>query len=170
MAIAATATGCAPAISAGFHVDRNQDFAQYHSFEWGPADALPTGDARLDRNPFFKDHVQGAIERQLAVKGYELVSGPADLLVQYHANISQRIDVNATDRVHGYCPAEGCQTVMVYEAGTLVVDIIDARTGTLVWRGWAQNPVDNMLRDQGAMARTIELAVKQMLQRLPPVL
>lgn len=162
------ATSCATAISVGSHTDRRLNFGQYHTYDWGPADALPTGDARLDANPFFKDHVQGAVERRLASHGLTLTSGTPDLLIHYHANITQRIDANRADRAYGYCSAGDCPSdVVAYEAGTLVVDIMDARTNTLVWRGWAQNSVEDMLRDPDKMAEIIDRAVAQMMQRLP---
>ena len=42
-------TGCAT-MNVSSHVLRGADFTQYRIFEWGPADALPTGDPRLDRS------------------------------------------------------------------------------------------------------------------------
>ena len=63
--------GCATTMTVSSHVDRAVDFAHYRTYDWGPADALPTGDARLDANPFFKDHLQGEVEKQLAAKGFE---------------------------------------------------------------------------------------------------
>jgi hypothetical protein len=163
---------CAPAITVGSHMDRGRDFARYHTYDWGPADALPTGDPRLDRDPVFKDRVQGAVERQLAARGYRLTSdGSSDLLIHYHANISRRIDVNRVDRNYGYCTTGDCPTGIVeYEAGTLVIDIMDARSGVLVWRGWAQNSVEDLLDDPDAMARVIERAVSEMMRRLPRTL
>jgi hypothetical protein len=132
---------------------------------------LPTGDPRLDRDPFFKDHVQGAVERGLGARGLELASsGTPDLLIHYHANISERVDVNRADQPHGYCGAGDCPPETVrYEAGTLVLDFIDARTNKLVWRGWARNSVEDMLRNRDRMAKTIDRAVAEMLRQLPPV-
>jgi hypothetical protein len=164
------ASGCATTMSVSSHVDRNLNFAQYRTFDWGPADALPTGDPRLDRDPFFKDHVQGAVERELAARGLEVTSsGTPDLLIHYHANVSERIDVNKADRAYGYCRAADCPPESVgYEAGTLVLDFMDAHTNKLVWRGWAQNRVEDMLRNQDKMAKTIAQAVAEMLRQLPP--
>jgi hypothetical protein len=164
-------TGCAATMTVSSHVDRSLDFTQYRTFDWGPPDALPTGDPRLDQDPFFKDHVQGAVERGLAVRGLELASsGTPDLLIHYHANISERIDVNEADRAYGYCNAADCPPeTFRYEAGTLVLDFMDSRTNTLVWRGWAQNSVEDMLRNRDRMARTIDQAVAEMLRRLPPM-
>jgi len=170
LAVTAMASGCAPTMSVSSHVDRNLDFAQYRTFDWGPADALPTGDPRLDQDPFFKDHVQGAVERGLAGRGMELTSaGSPDLLIHYHANITERIDVNKADRVYGYCQGADCPPESIwYEAGTLVLDFMDAHTNKLIWRGWAQKSVEDMLRDKDKMADTIDRAVSEMLRQLPP--
>ena len=169
MVAAFLAASCATRMTVSSHVERDLDFTHYRTFDWGPADALPTGDPRLDANAFFKDHVQGAVEKDLAGRGLALsTSGAPDLLIHYHANISRRLDANRLDQAYGYCYAEGCPGgVVEYEAGTLVLDIVDARTGKLIWRGWAQNSVADMLHDPKAMAATITQAVTRMLQRLP---
>src|SRR5262245_51556081 len=83
-------TGCATRMSVGSHVQPGLDTARYRTYDWGPVDALPTGDPRLDRNPFFQDYVQGAVEKQMAARGIERVSSDvADLLVHIHASIAQ---------------------------------------------------------------------------------
>lgn len=163
--------GCAPLMTVSSHVEPGLDMSPYRSFAWGPADALPTGDPRLDEDPFFNDHVQGAVEKLLAARGLELSgSGSADLLIHYHANIRERIDVDHIDRRYGYCAGAECPPdTFRYEAGTLVLDVIDARTNRLIWRGWAQNSVKDMLDDRDTMAEMIDRAVSRMLQRLPPL-
>jgi hypothetical protein len=153
------------------HVEHGLDLSRYRTFDWGPADALPTGDPRLEKNPYFKDHVQGAVEKGLLARGFHLtaVDATADLLVHYHANISKRINVNHVDGASGYCSQAVCPPEVVeYEAGTLVLDIVDARRNRLIWRGWAQNSVEDMLNDPERMAKTIDAAVARMLLRLPP--
>lgn len=164
-------SACAARMTVSSHVEHGLDFSRYRTFDWGPADALPTGDPRLDQDPFFKDHVQGAVERGLSAKGLMLpASGSPDLLIHYHAHISKRIDVNRIDHVYGYgyCSQPGCPSdVVQYEAGTLVLDIVDAKTNQLIWRGWAQNSVADMLEDRDVMAKTIDEAVARMLLRLP---
>lgn len=164
LALVAMATAaCATSMSVSSHVDRGIDFSRYQTFDWGPADALPTGDPRLDGNPFFKDHLQGEVEKQLAAHGFTLAkAGAADLLIHYHAHISERIDVGSVDKSYGY----GGQ-VRDYDAGTIVIDLVDARTNKVVWRGWAQDAVKGMLENQDTMAAKIDEAVTRMLARLP---
>ena len=163
-----SAAGCAT-MSVSSHVERGADFARYQTYDWGPADALPTGDPRLDENPFFKDHVEGAVNRRLQVKGLtQSTTGAPDLLLHYHANISNRIDVNRTDSEYGYCYDEDCRArVVEFEAGTLVLDVVDTRTNRVIWRGWAQHTVADMLNNPDRMAERIEEAVGRMLERFP---
>ena len=169
VAAALAVAGCATTMSVSSHVERGIDFAHYRTYDWGPADALPTGDPRLDKDPFFKDHFQGAVEKALATKGLGW-STPrmSDLLIHYHANISERIDVDRMDTERGYCAGDGCTPPVVeHEAGTLVLDVIDARTNRLIWRGWAQRGVKDMLENQDTMARLIDEAVARMFARFP---
>jgi hypothetical protein len=166
-----TVVSCATTMGVSSHVERGVDFSRYRSFTWGPADALPTGDPRLDNNPFFKDHVQGAVEKQLAARGIELTTtGTPDLLIHYHANIRKRIAIDRSAHAYDYCSGANCPPeTITYEEGTLVLDFIDARTDRLIWRGWAPNSVADTLHNRDKMARRIDQAVTQMLKRLPPL-
>ncbi len=160
--------GCG-SMTVSSHIERGADFDVYRTYDWGPPDGLPTGDPRLDNNAFFQDYVQGAVEKQLAMKGLERgASGSADLLVHYHANVTQRIDVDATDRQYGYASSYEPH-VVDFEQGTLVVDVIDARTNKLVWRGWAQDSVAGVIDDQDRLDRQTERGVTRMFERFPIV-
>jgi hypothetical protein len=162
-------TACAT-MRVSSHVARGLDFSQYRTFDWGPADALPTGDARLDGDPFFKDKVEGAIEKQMAGRGFarSCVSEAPDVRIHYHASIDRRIEVDKADRRYGHCDRDDCRAgLLEYEAGTLVVDIVDARTNKLIWRGWAQDSVDSVLGNRDRMRRQIDEGVTRMFQRLP---
>jgi hypothetical protein len=158
-------------MSVSSHVERGLDFGRYRTWNWGPADTLPTGDARLDANPFFLDHVQGAVEKGLAARG---ISGPTpdapQLLIHFHASINDRIDVNGIDNRRGYCLNACTENVIRYEAGTLVLDFVDAATNKVIWRGWAQDTVEGVLDNEDRMAKKIDEAVTRMLARLPPSL
>jgi hypothetical protein len=166
---AATLAGCAT-MSVSSHVQPNLNMSAYRTFDWGPADSLPTGDPRFDKDPFFQDHMLGQVERHMAARGLAHAddASQADLLIHYHAAIQTRMDVNRVDRTYGYCYDEACSTrVIEYEAGTLVLDIVDRKTNRLIWRGWAQDSVDKMLKDRDHMAAEIARAVDGMFERFP---
>jgi hypothetical protein len=163
--------GCAT-VRVSSHAERGLSWSQYRTFDWGPADALPVADPRLDRDPDFQDRVQGAIEKQMAAHGFARTSESAqpDLLVHYHATIAERVDVDAIDRDHGYCVTADCRPrVTRYEAGTLVVDVIDARTSRLIWRGWAQDSLEGVLGNRDRVRHTVDEGVTRMFATFPPV-
>jgi hypothetical protein len=108
----------------------------------------------------------GAVEKQLVLKGFRLLEGSSpDLRVHYHANVRQRIDVEATDRQYGYYAGDAEPRKVEFEQGTLVVDVIDARTNRLIWRGWAQDSVDVDNRDR--LHRQVDEGVARMFKYFP---
>lgn len=149
------------------YLERGADFERYRSYAWAPSDGLSTGDPRLDNNRFFSQRVEEAVNMQLAARGFEKAgAATADLLVHIHARVDQRIDAGAIDRRYRRCDIEDCRP-QVYEAGTLLIDFIDARTNTLAWRGWAEDSFDGVIDDQRWMEETIDKAVSRILARLP---
>jgi hypothetical protein len=167
-ALALAAGGCA-AKHAGSYVERSVDFAQYRTYDWAPADALPAGDPRLEQNAYFQDYVQGAVQRGLAGRGFgKAPSAAPDLLIHYHASVTRRVGVDPFDREFGACYDETCAVrVLEFEAGMLVLDVVDARTGRLVWRGWARHGVADILSNPDRMATRINEAVAGMLETMP---
>ncbi len=161
--------GCAP-VRVSAHVDPSADFSRLTTFDWGPADALPAGDPRLDANGFFQDHMQGAVERQMLLKGYERAGEQqaVDLRIHFHAVIRQRLNVDDIDARRGYCSGRDCGgSVSEFEEGTLIVDVMDGRTNRLVWRGWAQQAVGDALENQDRLAQRIDRAVTGLMAALP---
>ena len=163
------AVGCAT-MNVSSHVERGINFAQFATYDWGPADALPTGDPRLDNNAFFKDYLTGAVERLLAAQGYRRAETgqKPQLLVHYHANITQRFEVHGVDRSTYVNCYPNCEPEVVdYEQGTIIVDLVNATTDQVVWRAWAQDNISGMIDDQERMKAHIEKAVVQMFEQFP---
>ena len=163
-AAAVVAAGCAP-VRVNASLERGMAFTNYDSYTWADDEQFNTGDPRLDNNEFFQHRLQAATESVLAQHGLEKVSATtADLVLHYHANISQRIDVNALDRGYGYC--EDCHS-SIYDAGTITIDFVDAKTNRLVWRGWSDGSLEG-IDNQPIIESRIDEAVRKILQQLPP--
>ena len=160
--------GCAT-MNVSSHLERNANFVDYVTYDWGPPDNLPVGDPRLDNNPFFNDYLQGAIEKKMAVKGFERVDvgQKPDLLIHYHASVSQKLDVYAVDNRYGYCYGNCEPQVVDYELGTLIVDIVDVRTSKVVWRGWAQDAMNGIIDNQDRLEKQVDEEVTKMMMLLP---
>ena len=167
---ALTLTGCATRIVSS-HVELGSDFAKYRTYDWGPADALPTGDARLDNNGIVRDYIQGTIEKALAVRRLRLVSNEPDLLIHWHTTVARELDVDALRREYRRdpnCQGGNCSpTIVEYEIGTLLIDVIDARTQKLVWRAWARDNFSGVIDDQERLQQTIVSEIGDMMKRFP---
>ena len=162
---ALTLTSCATPLRVNSFLERGINFAQYHTYNWAPKRAETTGDPRLDNNPFFEERVRADVDKQLALKGFEkTTTGTPALLLHYHASMTQQLDLNGSDQPYNSCSE--C-TPYIYEAGTLVLDFVDARTSALVWRGWSEGNLDGVIDDQAWMEEQIDRAVVRILERLP---
>ena len=166
---ATLAAACAT-MRIGSYVERGTDFSKYHTYAWGPADALPIGDPRLDNNPIFRDYLQGAVERGLTKRHLLLVPDSArpDVLIHFHGSVRQIFDVAAADRDHGVGVSSNV-SVVDYDEGTLVIDMIDARTNRLIWRGWAIDSLTGILDRQDRMEKKLNQAVTTMLADFKPL-
>jgi hypothetical protein len=162
---AVLAAGCATLQVSSF-VERGADLSRFRSFDWGPREGLDTGDPRLDNNPFFENRVKSQVESTLAARGYMKLDTRSDLIVHYHARVNQRFDTGTHD-LTGSCDGADCRP-FVYDAGTLVIDLVDRTSNRLVWRGWADGTLDGAIDNQRWMEQRVDEAVTKILARLPP--
>ncbi len=161
-----TLAGCA-LVRVDSYAERGFDVRQYRTYTWGPPDTWSTGDPRLDNNRFFDERVRMRVEEELKRRGFEKVTtGHADLTVHYHINVAQEVDIRTLDRETSYCPDNECQPV-VYEKGTLFVDLVEPRRARLIWRGWVEGSIDRVVDNQALMESRIDTAVAKILARLP---
>ena len=166
LALALTAVGCG-SLTIDSYVERGFDLQRYRTFNWGPADAISTGDPRLDNNRFFAERVRMQVEKELAIRGLEkTATEPPDVLVHYHASVTQKIEARNLDAEYDSCGEEDCKPY-VYDAGTLFIDLVDRRTNRLVWRGWAAGSIEGLIDDQEWLEKRIDETVVRILTRLP---
>ena len=158
-------TGCA-SMNVNSYVERGYDLNRFHTYAWSPAPAAATGDPRLDSNPFFEEQVRAEIEVQLARRGFERTARLPDLLVHYHASMTQRIETRDIDQQYGSCERGHCGAD-VYDAGTILVDLVEPHSNKVIWRGWAEGAMDGVVDNQAWMEATINRAVTRIFERLP---
>ena len=156
--------GCAT-MRVGAFVERGTNFTIYRTYAWASDAQLSTGDPRLDNNEFFQARLQAAVEKGLGARGLEKAeSGQADVVLHYHASVTQKVDAGGVDEKYGYY--EDCSP-SVFDAGTLTLDVVDARTNKLAWRGWAESTFDGVVDNQQWLERRIDEAVSRILQTFP---
>ncbi len=168
--VALVASACASGISVNSDFDPQANFSSYRTFAWMP---LPRNtDYRLN-NDLVDGRIRSAIENQLQANGYQL--GPAegaDFKVGYHAALEGKMDVRTINTYYGYGWEQwstiSSQTyVDEYTEGTLVVDIVDAKSNELVWRGSGQGEVRERA-DPDERTRRINDAIAKILAEFPP--
>jgi hypothetical protein len=167
--LAVAAAGCRTGVTAGAAYDTAVPFGHPVSFAWDEPDALPIGDSRLDANPFFLARVHGAVERAFSARGIRYDPVKPTLLVHHHATVRDRVEVYAVDRTSGYSDSSygpGTQ-VYEYEEGTFLIDVADAATKQIVWRGWATADLADALDRPKELDRLVDLSIEKMFAKFP---
>jgi hypothetical protein len=163
-------------LSTSYDYDPEVSFAQYKHYSWVEKKTDQSGyhlDGLMDQR------VKAAVANELALKGFSQVTAlDADVLVNYLTKIDKKIDVDTFSTDFGYNPFYGprwgvagsvhTQTVVrEYEVGTLIVDLIDNKTGKLVWRGTVADMINDRHTPQEKIAN-INLAISAMMKNYPP--
>ncbi|MBV8482585.1 MAG: DUF4136 domain-containing protein [Verrucomicrobia bacterium] len=110
--------------------------------------------AAVSNASFWQKQIEAAIASTLEQKGYRQSAQvrKADLLVAFHVVLRQGEYVTVFDNYSGYkLPAAKAASAGIAklaaapngqaEIGTLVIDIIDPGTKTIIWRGWGRADV-----------------------------
>ncbi len=162
---------CDESMAAGADFDRGFDFTPFTTFAWEPNDGFPVGDPRLEGTPFFEERVHRYVSSELAMRGVRQVGlgETPDLLVHYHAIVRDRVDVYEVDRDAGYESPQFGPGVQVhqYEEGMLLIDLVQASTNRVIWRGWARADVTAALDHPQRLERLVEAAARRMFEYFP---
>jgi hypothetical protein len=140
--------------------DQAADFSRYRTFA--------TRDGQLhSRNPglnseLVKKRIDADIERYLTARGLSMVSGQSDLNVRYRLGSARKAEV---ERYPAGWRGWGTRVVRVpYTGGTLVIDLRDPTSRSLVWRAIAS--VEK--RDANKVEGKLDDMVKKSLEKYPP--
>jgi len=152
--------------------DHDADFSSYRSFAWFDHSKSERKPQRPDQ--IIDTRIHRAIAETLIAKGFKQVApDKADFLVTYYTSTEQKIDIYHSGYGYGYGPWGGwwgpgyympTTHVSQYDVGTLVLDIIDAQTKDLVWRGMIQKALENSDRSE----ENIRDYINRVLADFPP--
>ena len=144
--------------------DRAAHFSQYKTFSW---EKVQTPD------PLWVDRIKAAVDAALAAKGWTRVESGGDIsIVAIDINRNQQTlntfydDFGGGFRWRGFGGfGEATTTSDTYTVGTLVVDLFDAKTKTLVWRGVSSGMLSNK---SGKNIENLNKGVQKLFQHFPP--
>jgi len=141
--------------------DQTVDFSKYKTF------AIRDGQLN-SRNPalggeLVKKQIETDIQNDLAAKGLTMVtSGPSDLNVRYTFGAARKSELEAYPA--GWYGMGTRYVRIPYAEGTLVIDLRDPSTRSLVWRSIAAEDKSDATKIQGK----INDMVKKSIDKYPP--
>ncbi|MGH7495796.1 MAG: DUF4136 domain-containing protein [bacterium] len=175
ISLAMIAIGCAPSISVKQDYDKDANFTALKTYDWmhAPTTAVGNVKAALERNTLLDKRVRSNVNDQLMAKGYRQDSANPDFYVIYHTGVEDK--VNVTDWGYSYAGygrysgwgAPSSIDVYQYKEGTLIVDVIDAKTKQLIWRGFATGTVNPDAKTEQREKKLNE-AITKMMSQFPP--
>ena len=181
MALAAAAwawSGCS-SMNVYSDFDPAADFAKLQTWDWVRNPGNVGQDPRL-QNALVRGNVESAISDELLRRGFRLaISQEPTFLVAYHLALDDKLDLEIVNDYYGYAyqgnygstwgPAVQNQAAIPreYQQGTLVVDVLDAVSKQLVWRGTVEAEVYPNL-DAKKREERIRDAARQVLAQFPP--
>jgi len=115
-----------------FDSNPSAPFASYKTYAW--AQGTPVADSLL------KQRIHEGVAAQLAAKGLMPTDTMPDLFVATHAVTQNQPELLFNGFGWGL---GGTASVKNYMVGTLVVDLYDAKTRQMVWRGVAMDSVSD---------------------------
>ncbi|MDH3196696.1 MAG: DUF4136 domain-containing protein [Candidatus Krumholzibacteria bacterium] len=168
---AVVAAGCS-SMEFSHDWDKDADFATYRTYAWVNVPTTAVGDAQAARrtNALLDKRIKSAVDAEMKTKGFSVDTASPDLLVVYHVGVQDK--VNVTDWGYRYSYdyyGWGGRNIDVYQytEGTLILDLIDAQTKELVWRGSAMATLEDNPSPEKAEAR-LQQAVQGIMANYPP--
>jgi hypothetical protein len=163
--------GCS-SLTVNYDYDTNVDWAKYKTYAWLGQEAKsgqdpvanPMDSGLLDKR--FRSSVEWEMEQRKITP-----SDNPDCYVIYHLGSADKLQV--TDwgyRYSDYYWGYGGRQVDVYEytEGTLVIDIVDAETKNMVWRGIGQKVIDTTQRSPEEIQERVDGVINKIMASFPP--
>src|SRR6202162_2182869 len=144
--------------------DRSAKFSQYKTYSW---EKVQTQD------PLWVERIKGAVNAALTAKGWRPVESGGDVAVIAIETTQNQQTLNTFyDGFGGGWGWRGgggfgdaTKTESNYKIGTLVVDLFDAHTKQLLWRGSAS---DTLSDKSDKNIKNLDKGVQKMFDHFPP--
>ncbi|HTB94973.1 MAG TPA: DUF4136 domain-containing protein [Candidatus Sulfotelmatobacter sp.] len=156
----------APAQQVKTDFDRSANFGQYKTYSW---EKVKT------KNALDVDRIKNAVNATLAAKGWTQVESGGDVsVIAFEMTQNQQTLNTFYDgfgggwgwrRFGGGGFGEATTTTETYKVGTLVVDLYDAKSKQLLWRGSSSDTLSN---NSEKNIKNLDKGVEKMFKKFPP--
>ena len=129
--------------------DRDVNFNEYKTYDWLPISTREDSSEGVVKNTMVDKRFKSSISDVLKEKGYRISPQDPDFFIAYHAAIKDKTDASSSYSGyfhHGHFGHHGYSYdrsgfYSNYDEATLIIDIIDADSLELLWRGWDRTRV-----------------------------
>lgn len=152
-------TACST-VRVSYDFDKNTNFNSFKTYNFHQK-----GIDKLEVNDLDKRRILGAIEQQMAAKGFTKSDNP-DLYINVLASSKEKINID-NGYYGGYWGPywAGSSRVYQYTSGTIIIDIVDEKNNILVWQGSGSGLNVSNLNSKGD---DIPKAIEEILSKFPP--
>jgi hypothetical protein len=153
------ASAIAAAQSVSVNYNHSQSFTAFHTYAWG------SDNANQVQNSILAQVAMQNIDTALQAKGWQKVEvgQNPDVLVTASGGMKQETSYTAMG-MRGFGGGMGSITPQQNVIGTLIVDLYDAKNKSLVWRGLAQDTLDN---NGNKNQQKVQKAITKMFKQWP---
>jgi hypothetical protein len=169
--VALTILGATAAADTRSDFSRGYDFTKLGNWQFAPQTQNPKDQAAF--NSIWNDNIRQALEQRLAKGGFPMAtSGEPNFLVAYHLSAGRGYEgyygYPWAWRPWGFYGWRGWGPgwagpgvwAVPYNRSTMVVDIIDAKSNQLVWRGFDSRGMD-FNNSEKAISQSVDKLVKR---------
>lgn len=154
--------------------DPRADLSHYGTWQWKDPVQPPTGDVRVD-NPLLDRRIRQAVENHLAARSSSPGGGQPGLHLVYHLAVERKIQsdtyyssVGVGSYYHPWYGGMGTETrIRQVDESRLTIDIHEADTGALLWRGVGVYLLKTYKTPEAASS-AIQKIVDRILEQFPP--
>ena len=156
--------------------DQRFSFRDLRTYQWLDKRVRTARNPAVN-SPLVQERIQRAVDIELLRLGFEKASSrEPDFLITYHVIADDKYELSIYDdySYYGYFGHHGRphygSTIYAdkYLEGTLILDIIDAETKKLIWRGWATKALDDNPKPENVQMY-VNKAVRKILKEFPPM-
>lgn len=145
--------------------DTDADFSAYKTFDWMPQETMSEGKPQATQmSSLMETRIKRAVHDGMVGKGLAQAAADPDLLLAYHVGVDNITEIRRTGYGYGF---ENNVRTDHFQEGTFILDMIDAKTNKLVWRGIAEGVLEEYPSPE-KLEKSAKDMVQKLLTKYPP--
>lgn len=144
------------------------DFGRFKSFYWANQAGMDNNGIYFLNDLVFKADIREAVEHEMQGLGYRMEPQSPDLIVNFRV-FDQKARIKGYEGYgQGYWENEEYRQASdtasyAIEPGTLIVSLVDRKSGTMVWQGFASGLINNneFIKDEAKIREAVSLIFEE---------